>query len=138
VKRHVLVLAAVLIAAAGCSTSAPPPNPSPPTAVASPPPRADGAPSARDVVDAFAAAGLPVPGPRDNSGGCTTGVGCAELVTTDAISVYVFPDEESAAAFADAAAPDAHRAGVVVLGYAAARTPPADRPAYENTLTGLL
>ncbi|SDZ60043.1 hypothetical protein SAMN05421684_6976 [Asanoa ishikariensis] len=126
-----------MLAAAACSANDPPAKPAetPPAAVQIPP-RADGAPSARDVVDAFAAAGLPVPSPRDNSSNCASGgLRCSELVTTDAISVYVFPDETSAEEFAG---PDTHRVGVVVLSYAAARTPEEDRPAYESTLTSLL
>ncbi|WP_203715071.1 hypothetical protein, partial [Asanoa siamensis] len=100
---------------------------------------ADGAPSAQDVVDAFAAAGLPVPAPRDNSENCASGAArCAELVTTDAVSVYVFPDEASAQEFEAGSAPDVHRTGVVVLSYAAARTPPQDRSEYEVALSSLL
>ncbi|MEV4539205.1 hypothetical protein AB0J82_36080 [Asanoa sp. NPDC049518] len=134
-KRRLAGLAAVLVlAVAGCSSDTDTPGPSPAAATVQILPRADGAPSAQDVVDAFAAAGLPVPSPRDNSGNCAE-LGCSELVTTDAISVYVFPDEQSAERLAG---PDTHRAGVVVLSYAAARTPESDRPAYESTLTSLL
>lgn len=129
-----LIALALVLAVAGCSD----PNPAPTvtwSAPATTPPRADGAPSAREVVDAFAAAGLPVPEPRD---GACAAAHCSELMTTDAVSVYVFPDEASAAAFADAHAPDAHRIGVVVLDYAAARTPADDRSQYENALTNLV
>ncbi|SNT50481.1 hypothetical protein SAMN05421812_107320 [Asanoa hainanensis] len=135
-KRRLTILAgALVLAAAGCSTPAAEQPPAP-AATVQILPRADGAPSAQDVVDAFAAAGLPVPAPRDNTAACASDVvRCSELVTTDAISVYVFPDETTAAEFATA---DTHRAGVVVLSYATAHTPESDRPAYESTLTSLL
>ena len=134
---------ALTLALAGCSAT--PAAPATPTPTPSPgakaaveiPARADGAPSAEEVVESFAAAGLPVPDPRDNSGYCATGVThCSEIMTTKAITVYVFPDETTAQEFATG--PDTHRTGVVVLDYAAANTPAADRPKYENALTSLL
>ncbi len=93
-----------------------------------------GAPTAQQVVDAFASAGLPVPNPRDNSKNCAT-LGCVALVTTDAISVYTWPDEQSAQHMVDVAlGGGAYRRGLVVLSYTAARTPEADRPRYEAEL----
>ncbi|GIF52226.1 hypothetical protein DFJ67_0359 [Asanoa ferruginea] len=135
---------AFVLAAAGCSAepaapaaTAPQPAPSTSTAAVEIRARADGAPSAKEVVDTFAAAGLPVPDPRDNSGYCATGVThCSEIMTTKAVTVYVFPDETTAQEYATA--PDTHRTGVVVLDYAPANTPPDDRPKYENALTSLL
>ncbi|MEV4619633.1 hypothetical protein AB0J74_13095 [Asanoa sp. NPDC049573] len=135
---------AIVFAAAGCSSetiktaaSVPPAATGTPSAAAEIPARADGAPSAREVVDTFAAAGLPVPNPQDNSGYCATGVThCSEIMTTKAVTVYVFPDEATAQEYATA--PDTHRIGAVVLDYAPANTPADDRPKYENALTSLL
>jgi hypothetical protein len=85
------------------------------------------------VVDQFVASGLPAPNPRDNSKNCKT-LGCTELITTDAISIYVWPNESSAQHQVDVAAGDAYRYGTIVLSYTAARTPSADRPLYEAAL----
>lgn len=93
--------------------------------------------TAQQVVDEFAAKGLPVPNPRDNSKNCPT-QGCAQLITTDAITVATFPDEAAATKYADAAARDGFRHKLVVLSYTAARTPAADRPKYEAALTALV
>jgi hypothetical protein len=98
-------------------------------------------PTAWDVVDAFATAGLPAPNPRDNSKNCTGtgGLGCTQLITTDAISVYQWPNEAGAKKMADTAGPaGAYRNGVIVVSYAAARTPEGDRPKYEAVLADLL
>jgi hypothetical protein len=48
------------------------------------------------VVDRFIATGLPAPNPRDNSANCTSGLGCTQLITTDAISVYSWPTDADA------------------------------------------
>lgn len=93
--------------------------------------------TAQQVVDAFAAQGLAVPHPRDNSKNCST-QGCAQLVTTDAITVVTFTDETAASKYVAAAARDAFRHKLVVLSYTAARTPAADRPKYEAVLTKLV
>lgn len=93
--------------------------------------------TAQQVVDEFAAKGLPVPKPRDNSKNCST-QGCSQLITTDAITVATFPDEAAATKYADAAARDGFRRKLVVLSYTAARTPAADRPKYEAVLTALV
>ena len=97
------------------------------------------APDAAEVVEAFRAARLPVPNPRDNSAKTScTDIGCAQLVTTDAVSVYVFADESSATRWAEALGPDGgHREGLVVLNYTTARTPAADQPRYEQVLRSL-
>ncbi|MEV5767220.1 hypothetical protein AB0L34_22025 [Micromonospora sp. NPDC052213] len=112
---------------------------------ASPPPvelpaRPTGTPGARQVVDAFKAAGLKVPNPRDRSVDCGPdglGLGCSELIATDAVTVYVFPDESSASDIAETWGGQSFRRGTVVLNYLEARTPKADRPGYEKVLTGL-
>ncbi|MCX4386010.1 hypothetical protein OG777_03590 [Micromonospora peucetia] len=112
---------------------------------AAPPPvklpvRPTGTPGARQVVDAFKAAGLKVPNPRDRSVECGPdglGLGCSELVATDAVTVYVFPDETSAGDIAETWGGQSFRRGTVVLNYLEAKTPAADRARYEKVLTGL-
>ncbi|MFI7605399.1 hypothetical protein ACIBTV_09760 [Micromonospora sp. NPDC049366] len=111
----------------------------------SPPPvvlprRPAGAPGARQVVDAFRAAGLRVGTPRDRSVDCGPdglGLGCSELIATDGVTVYVFPDPTSAGEIAEIWAGQSYRRGAVVLNYLEARTPAADRPRYERVLTAL-
>lgn len=113
---------------------------------ASPPPvvlprRPAGAPGAQQVVAAFRAAGLPVPHPRDRSVDCGPdglGLGCSEIVATDTVTVYVFPDETSASDIADTWAGQSYRRGAVVLNYLEAKTPAGDRPRYESVLARLL
>jgi hypothetical protein len=104
------------------------------------PVRPNGTPGARQVVDAFKAAGLKVPNPRDRSVDCGPdglGLGCSELIATDALTVYVFPDESSARDVAETWGGQSFRRGAVVLNYLEARTPAADRARYEKVLTGL-
>ncbi|WP_433532044.1 hypothetical protein ACQPYA_08315 [Micromonospora sp. CA-263727] len=104
------------------------------------PPRQAGEPSAREVVAAFRAAGLKVTNPRDRSVECGPdglGLGCSELIVTDGVAVYVFPDESSAGDLAEVWSTGAHRSGTVVLNYLEAPTPRADRPRYEKILTTL-
>ena len=112
---------------------------------ASPPPvvlpqRPAGAPGARQVVDAFQAAGLKAAHPKDRSVDCGPdglGLGCSEIVATDAVTVYVFPDETSAGDIAETWGGQSYRRGAVVLNYLDAKTPAADRPRYEKVLDGL-
>ncbi|MEU7585042.1 hypothetical protein AB0A95_01925 [Micromonospora sp. NPDC049230] len=111
----------------------------------SPPPvvlpqRPTGAPGAKQVVEAFRAAGLKVPRPLDRSVDCGPdglGLGCSELIATDAVTVYVFPDETSAGDIAETWGGQSYRRGAVVLNYLEAKTPVADRPRYEKVLNGL-
>lgn len=132
----VAVLAALLT---GCGRDdAPPPiasaAPSAVTTAAS-----SAAPATLDgwiVYRAFEAAGLRVQNPRDNSAGCAD-LGCRQIITTDAVSIYVWPDVASAEHAASVWSDEGHRAGLVVLSYAAARTPVADRPGYERILRAL-
>lgn len=93
--------------------------------------------TADEVIDAFRAARLPVPKPRDNSHNCSTS-GCSQMITTDAITVVVFDDEQAATEYAAAASGDKHQRAYVVLSYAAARTPPEDRVRYERALDTLV
>ncbi|BCL16334.1 hypothetical protein [Micromonospora sagamiensis] len=104
------------------------------------PTRSAGAPSARQVVDAFRAAKLPVSGVRDRSVDCGpngAGLGCAELLVTDAVSVYVFPDEANAVNRADMWGADAYRKGTVVLSYLGTTTSTEQRRRYEAVLADL-
>ncbi|GGO31289.1 hypothetical protein GCM10011576_59940 [Micromonospora parathelypteridis] len=112
---------------------------------ATPPPvvlpkRPAGAPGAKQVVDAFKAAGLKVPHPKDRSVDCGPdglGLGCSELIATDAVTVYVFPDEISAGDIAETWSGQSYRRGTVVLNYLEAKTPAAERPRYEKVLNAL-
>ncbi|MFG1651259.1 hypothetical protein ACGFIE_15140 [Micromonospora sp. NPDC049275] len=124
--------------------SAPPQGPierrpaSPPPVVL--PPRPPGAPGARQVVDAFRAAGLRVTHPKDRSVDCGPdglGLGCSEIVATDGVTVFVFPDETSAGDIAETWSGQSYRRGAVVLNYLEAKTPAADRPRYEKALNSL-
>jgi hypothetical protein len=89
--------------------------------------------TAHAVGDTFAAAHLPAPHPRDNSGNCQS-LGCSHLVTTDAVSVYQWPDVAGARKHAQTVGDQGFQAGTIVLSYAAARTPAKDRPKYEAAL----
>lgn len=95
-------------------------------------------PTAQDVVDDFAAAGLPVPEFRDNSPQNCGSLGCTQLITTEALSVVQFDDPAAAQRYVDAFGEDAHLNGPIVLQYAAARTPADQRPAYEARLSEFL
>ncbi|MEU5960047.1 hypothetical protein ABZ777_02445 [Micromonospora parva] len=135
--------------ASGAASPAAPPSVAPqgPTQrrPASPPPvvlpkRPTGAPGATQVVNAFKAAGLKVPHPKDRSVDCGPdglGLGCSELIATDAVTVYVFPDEISASDIAETWGGQSYRRGAVVLNYLEAKTPAGDRPRYEKVLNGL-
>jgi hypothetical protein len=92
---------------------------------------------AQAVVDAFAAAGLPVTDSRDTAGGsCTSLPGCEQQVTTEDITVIRFASEAEAQAVAESYT-EAYRRGLVVLSYLAARTPEENRPQYEQVLNEL-
>ncbi|WP_124777712.1 hypothetical protein [Micromonospora inaquosa] len=139
--------------ASGAATPAAPPAAPPSVAPegptqrrpASPPPvvlpqRPTGAPGATQVIIAFKAAGLKVSHPKDRSVDCGPdglGLGCSELIATDAVTVYVFPDETSASDIAETWGGQSYRRGAVVLNYLEAKTPAADRSRYEKVLNGL-
>lgn len=104
------------------------------------PSRPSTAPGAREVVAAFKAAGLKVSNAKDRSVDCGPdglGLGCSELIATDAVTVYVFPDEVSAKEIAETWSGQSFQRGAVVLNYLEAKTPAADRPKYEKVLTDL-
>ena len=97
-----------------------------------------GAPTAQQVVDGFASAGLPVTNARDNTGSNCSTRGCTQMVTTDDVTVLSFPND--AAATADVKTyglANLHQSGTIVLSYAAARTPAKARLHYEATLVTL-
>lgn len=129
---------------AGRMTPPPAAGPSEPGKASTPPfvmpTRSAGAPSARQVVDAFRAAKLPVANLRDRSVDCGpdgAGLGCAELLVTDAVAVYVFPDEASATNRTDMWGTDAYRRGTVVLSYLGTSTSTAQRQRYQDVLARL-
>ncbi len=104
------------------------------------PSRSKGAPAAREVVAAFKAAGLKVSNAKDRSVDCGPdglGLGCSELVATDGVTVYVFPDEVAAKEIAEVWSGQSFQSGAVVLNYLEAKTPAAQRPKYEKALTEL-
>ncbi|SBT53444.1 hypothetical protein GA0070611_6126 [Micromonospora auratinigra] len=104
------------------------------------PSRPTGTPSARKVVDAFKAAGLKVTNVRDRSADCGPdglGVGCAELITTTAVSVYVFADPAGAGDQADQWSTEAYRNGAVVLNFVGTGTSVAERKRYDEVLDKL-
>lgn len=104
------------------------------------PTRPTGTPSARKIVDGFQAAGLKVSNVRDRSADCGPdglGIGCAELVTTDRVAVYVFADPAAAGDQADQWGADAYRNGPVVLNFVGTGTPAADRKRYDEVLDKL-
>ncbi|MER7077154.1 hypothetical protein SAMN02982929_06628 [Saccharopolyspora kobensis] len=94
--------------------------------------------AAQQVVDQFVRDGLPVPHPRDNSERSCPQLGCAQLITTDVVSVLSFADESAATRFAARFGPDAFSRGPIVLQYAAARTPEDRRAQFESSLEALL
>ncbi|WP_328338904.1 hypothetical protein [Micromonospora sp. NBC_00421] len=99
-----------------------------------------GAPAARKVVEAFQAAGLKVPDPQDRSKDCGpdgTGIGCAQLLVTDTVAVYVFPDEAAATNQTDLWGAKAYRAGAVVLNYLGTKTSAAEQKRYNDVLAKL-
>ncbi|MDL4812846.1 hypothetical protein [Actinomadura opuntiae] len=95
-------LAAVAITAAGCnSKDTPKAAPSSASKTQSAAPKSSPAPTARTIVTRLADL-YPLPNPTDNTGACaakkgSTGKGCVQLITTDAVSVYEFGDAATAA-----------------------------------------
>jgi hypothetical protein len=78
IARFALPLFAAALLLAGCGSSGP---------------------TASSVVEELSAL-YPAPNPRDNTGSCAGDGGCVQLVTTDAVSVYQWPDEATALRFA--------------------------------------
>ncbi|WP_088977998.1 hypothetical protein [Micromonospora coxensis] len=116
------------------------PSESPSTPPFTMPTKASGAPGARKVVDAFSAAGLKVANARNRTVDCGpdgAGIGCAELLVTDAVKVYVFPTEANAINQTDVWGADAYRKGAVVLSYLGTKTAEAERKRYNDVLARL-
>ncbi|MEV4478651.1 hypothetical protein [Micromonospora coxensis] len=116
------------------------PSESPSTPPFTMPTKASGTPGARKVVDAFSAAGLKVVNLRNRTVDCGpdgAGIGCAELLVTDAVKVYVFPTEATATNQTDVWGVDAYRKGAVVLSYLGTKTGDAERKRYNDVLARL-
>lgn len=80
----------------------------------------------------------PAPNPRDESDDCD---GCVQLVTTDAVSVYQWPDVDSAARHAHDLGEPADHISTFVLSYRGAeqaQTSAEVRAAYADGLRELL
>ncbi|WP_247595935.1 MULTISPECIES: hypothetical protein [unclassified Rhodococcus (in: high G+C Gram-positive bacteria)] len=83
-----------------------------------------GAVSARAVVDAVTAAGLPARDPRVNTSFCVDS-GCVQLVTTDDFSVYQYVDETAATRQATVY-PLTHQVGVLFMRFTEDGSNPTD------------
>lgn len=99
--RRAWVLAALLCLQHGCGEAASVPSPA-------------------EVVASMKATGLRADNPRDNTGACTfegqPAQSCDGLTTTDQVSVYLWPSDETAIRFAGSSscdAPDTARQGGV-------------------------
>lgn len=94
-----------------------------------------GAVTARQVVDAIIAAGLSARKPRDNSESNCRDLGCVQLITTEDVSVYQFPDAGPAARMASTSLVTAYQNGPIVLVFHDAETPD---PRYRSVLDQLM
>jgi len=125
-------VAVLLLGVPGCGTAPEIPAVPTPNGTASWTASPAAAPSAQRIVDAFIAAGLPAGHPRDDSDTCSAR-GCTALVTTDSVSVYVWPDPAGARTYAQTLGNRGFTLGPIVLSYAAG-TPAGDQPRYESVL----
>lgn len=96
---------------------------------------AAGAVTAREVIDAITAAGLPARNPRDNSANCNPAPGCVQLITTDDVSAYQFPDDALATRMASSNLFVGYQSGPIVLAFHNTDTPD---PRYRDVLTQLM
>lgn len=96
---------------------------------------ATGAITAREVVDAITAAGLPARKPRDNSANCNPAPGCVQLITTDEVSVYQFPVDALATRMVSSNLFVGYQSGAIVLAFHNTETPD---PRYRDVLTQLM
>lgn len=98
--------------------------------------------TAQDVIDAFRKAKLDAANPVDSTADMcddtsqTKGLGCAQLVASDDVSVYQFATKADAADLAKALGDDSFRDGLIVLKYKPELTA-ADRDKYEAVLKTL-
>lgn len=145
VKRSPITLsAAAVLASLALVACGPQETPAPATTVTSAPTQTplDGHHTLTgwQVHEAFLAAKLPAANPRENTQLCTgQNLGCSQVITTDNLSIYVFDGKDSPAqvAFAKLYGKNSYSSGNVVLSYAAARTPEANRQRYQKVLDGL-
>jgi hypothetical protein len=96
-------------------------------------------PTAQNVVDALGPL-FPVGNQRDNTGTCEP-TGCEQLITTDAVSVYQWPDEAAAVSFATGLGDVVQQVGPFVLSYAGTEqqlTPRGARAAFAARVRTLL
>lgn len=137
-KILVAVLAALAMLLSGCNGSSGPTD-GERTHQADITEALDGSYTGEDIVEYFRAQGLSVPNPRQNGdGSICSNLNCRDLMTTDAISIYVFHSVESAQQWEQFGKSDAYRNDIVVLYYYAAQTPEADRQLYERALDEFL
>jgi Protein of unknown function (DUF4236) len=95
---------------------------------------------AQQVVNAIIAAGLPAIDQRDNTARICGDAGCVQLITTDDVSVYQFPDNKSAMRWASVY-PSGYGNGTILLAFhegGSNRTDPALIPQYQAVLDGLM
>lgn len=138
-KVLVAVLAALAMLLSACNGSSAPTDEEEAQRQADTSEALEGTYTGEDIVDYFRAQGLSVPNPRQNGdGSICSNLNCRDLMTTDAISIYVFHSVESAQKWEQFGKSDAYRNDIVVLYYYGARTPEADRPLYENALDEFL
>ena len=101
---------------------------------------ADGV-TAEEVFWAIREAGLPATDPRDNSQNMCGNVGCVQLMTTDDVSIYQFPDPDSAAKWASGFESSGYRNGTIFLRFNVGGSNPIDVaniPRYKDVLDGVM
>jgi len=109
------------------------------TTVVVQPPEAATVLSARAVVDAITAEGLPVANPRDTTAQLCKDWGCLQLITTDQFSVYQFADAAQASRVANIF-PSGYVNGLIFLRFTrdgSHPTDPAMIPRYRAVLDRL-
>ncbi|GAA2427622.1 hypothetical protein ACFP2H_00380 [Mycolicibacterium llatzerense] len=91
--------------------------------------------TARQVVDSIIAAGLPARKPRDNSQSNCRDLGCVQLITTEDVSVYQFPDAGPAVRMASTSIVTTYQNGPIVLVFHNTESPD---PRYRGVLDQLM
>lgn len=92
--------------------------------------------SAQSAALNFGATGLPIVSVVDATASVCPDAGCTEATTTDYVDFFVFPDEESAVAFATENPDQTDQRGTLVMQFTALTT--ADqRPLFEQALQQL-
>jgi hypothetical protein len=72
-------------------------------------------PTAEEVLEAFQAAGLSAPEPRDNTPQSCPDLECTQLITTETVSIYQWPDEETATSIQREYDFGDYQAGAIIL-----------------------